>query len=127
MLTCVSFRPVVGLQFYHAAKILLAVAGPGSSQLQDLVGYSKLVEGEILLHSRMLCAISFSNDHFGCRINASHLVAMGAQFFTGREEQWRALDYFNVLQTTMAWPSEICQDMLRKAYSSRSESTSYTF
>ncbi|KAK5205016.1 hypothetical protein LTR96_006324 [Exophiala xenobiotica] len=118
---------IVGLQFYHAAKILLAIAGPGSSQLHDLVGYSKLVEGEILLHSRMLCAISFSNDHFGCRINASHLVAMGAQFFTGRQEQWRAVDYFNVLQTTMAWPSEVCQDMLRKAYSSRAETTSYTF
>lgn len=32
---------------------------------------------KVLMHVRMLCAISFSNDHFGCRINASHLIALG--------------------------------------------------
>jgi hypothetical protein len=87
------------------------------------------------MHVRMLCAISFSNDHFGCRINASHLIALGrattffclllgylaniftgARFFTGREEQWRILKYFEMLQNERAWPSRACQEMLRAAW-----------
>jgi hypothetical protein len=40
----------------------------------------------------------------------------GARFFTGREEQWRILKYFEMLQNERAWPSRACQEMLRAAW-----------
>lgn len=93
---------VVGLQFYHASKILLATHNPPDALFSNALDFNKHVEvytypllshlvhrrqmtllnpccgqAKILMHVRMLCAISFSNDHYGCRINASHLIAMG--------------------------------------------------
>ncbi|PYH35479.1 Zn(II)2Cys6 transcription factor [Aspergillus neoniger CBS 115656] len=79
---------VVGLQFYHTAKILLAshFPQPPSSphttpdtniNTNNTLTYHHHLKTTILPHVHALCAISFSNDHFGCRINASHCVAMG--------------------------------------------------
>ncbi|GAA89306.1 hypothetical protein AKAW_07420 [Aspergillus luchuensis IFO 4308] len=80
---------VVGLHFYHTAKILLASHFPQPSpphttpdtniNTNNTLTYHHhhLLKTTILPHVYALCAISFSNDHFGCRINASHCVAMG--------------------------------------------------
>ncbi|RAK91243.1 hypothetical protein BO79DRAFT_280542 [Aspergillus costaricaensis CBS 115574] len=79
---------VVGLQFYHTAKILLAshFPQPPSSphttpdtniNTNNTLTYHHHLKTTILPHVHALCAISFSNYHFGCRINASHCVAMG--------------------------------------------------
>ncbi|GAT28910.1 hypothetical protein RIB2604_02700950 [Aspergillus luchuensis] len=115
---------VVGLHFYHTAKILLASHFPQPSpphttpdtniNTNNTLTYHHhlLLKTTILPHVYALCAISFSNDHFGCRINASHCVAMGAQFLTGRGDQWRVIEYFRMLGTENAWPSRACLDMV---------------
>ncbi|GKZ75404.1 hypothetical protein AnigIFM56816_000056 [Aspergillus niger] len=71
---------IVGLQFYHTAKILLASHFPPphtNINTTNTLTYLHHLKSTILPHVHALCAISFSNDHFGCRINASHCVAMG--------------------------------------------------
>ncbi|OIW23251.1 hypothetical protein CONLIGDRAFT_719354 [Coniochaeta ligniaria NRRL 30616] len=108
---------VAGLQFYHAAKILLRTTFfEDQGGFTDMLQYNKHISANILSHARLLCGISFSNDHHGCRINSSHLLALGAQFFNGRQEQIRVLNYFDMLRDTSAWPSYECRKMLEEAY-----------
>ncbi|KAJ5610017.1 hypothetical protein N7510_006736 [Penicillium lagena] len=107
---------VVGLQFYHTSKILLATHYPLQGAFNDALSFNKFIKIAILPHVRNLCALSFSNEHYGCRINSSHCLATGSRFFTGREEQDRILDYFDMLQHKQAWPSRACKEMLNEAW-----------
>lgn len=36
----------------------------------------------------------------------------GAQFLTGRGDQWRVVEYFRMLGTENAWPSRACLEMV---------------
>lgn len=44
------------------------------------------------------------------------ILATAAQFFTGREERWRVLNHFLLLQEKQAWPSRACGEMLNHAW-----------
>ncbi|KAL4891215.1 hypothetical protein BDV59DRAFT_70624 [Aspergillus ambiguus] len=89
---------VVGLQFYHTAKIMLAAHCAPEGTYNNAVEFNRYLERNILPHVWHLCGISFSNEHFGCRINSSHCVAMGARFLNGRHDQWLVQEHFNTLQ-----------------------------
>lgn len=107
---------VVGLQFYHASKILLVTSNPVQPAFSGIISFNKYISANVLSHARSICAIAFSNKEFGTRINGSHLVTLAGQYFTGHEERSRVLQYMNMLQDVHAWPSKACLDMLDQAY-----------
>ncbi|KAJ6031601.1 hypothetical protein N7540_002333 [Penicillium herquei] len=70
---------VVGLQFYHACKILLATSNMKQSAFSDIISFNRYISSNVLIYARSICGIAFSNRDFGTRMNGSHLVTLAGQ------------------------------------------------
>lgn len=79
---------------------------------------------EIISPARLACAVCFSSDDFGAKINGTHLISWCGQFFTGKEEQRILAEFLKKFMEDTKWPNKTCYERLEQIWKGTRQSWS---
>ncbi|KAK7888416.1 hypothetical protein LTR67_008762 [Exophiala xenobiotica] len=109
---------VTGMQYYHIARIFLALCRPKVPHLG--LRYQRgrrAISAEVLTHVRAVCGICCSTSLVTARLTAcTALIACGSWFAeSSREEQELVLQILKRAQQENAWPTEsLSQELMEE-------------
>ncbi|KAI1629075.1 hypothetical protein EDD37DRAFT_36229 [Exophiala viscosa] len=106
----------VAWQHYYTAKVILAVDALHMQENTNILRLNRYTESQIFEPSRKLCGICLATREIGSEINGSHLVSWCGQFFTGKEEQRRLLDWLETTMLESRWPNRTCSERLQQIW-----------
>ncbi|KAJ9614439.1 hypothetical protein H2200_002575 [Cladophialophora chaetospira] len=117
----------IGWQQYYTAKTMLAVYRQKyqvQNTYHDINSYLNLyptLQSKVLVPARLTCGVVFSDKDIGSNINGAHLAYWCGQFFTGREEQRKMLEWLKESMERVQWPNRTCIERLQKVWGRRSD------
>ncbi|KAL4896718.1 hypothetical protein BDV59DRAFT_199069 [Aspergillus ambiguus] len=103
-------------QQYYTAKTMLAVYRQKHGVLDSYVDVNNYIHTKILPSARLACGVVLSDDDVGACINGAHLAYWCGQFFTGRDEQGKLLDWLERFMERVKWPNRTCIERLQKLW-----------
>ncbi|KAL4876039.1 hypothetical protein BJY04DRAFT_223525 [Aspergillus karnatakaensis] len=99
---------VLAWQQYYTAKTMFAIYRRKAQSLSSFRDINNYVNSTILLPARLTCGVVLSDTDTGSCINGAHLAYWCGQFFTGREEQRRLLEWLEGFMGKVKWPNRTC-------------------
>ncbi|ERT02501.1 hypothetical protein HMPREF1624_00800 [Sporothrix schenckii ATCC 58251] len=80
---------MIAMQFYHLAKVLLALHNPHPARGMDFLGFARALETEILEHALQLCGMTKTtgDKHPGVLVNAVQPLVICGRIFKKPDEQ----------------------------------------
>lgn len=108
----------VAWQQYFTARAVLAVHNMRMQMhsSKNILELNRYAETYVLGPARSLCGVCFMTEEIGSQINGSHLISWCGQFFTGKEEQRRILEWLEGTMLYMKWPNRACIERLQQIW-----------
>ncbi|KAL2848602.1 hypothetical protein BJX68DRAFT_267468 [Aspergillus pseudodeflectus] len=107
---------VVAWQQYYTAKTMLAIYQHKTQLVDSYRDISIHLNSTILTPARLTCGVVLSDTDVGSCINGAHLAYWCGQFFTGREEQIKLLEWLEGFMQKTKWPNKTCIMRLQKLW-----------
>lgn len=98
--------PAIALQYYHTAKILLAVAD--SARVKVGVGFReshRLLQEEVSHHASLLFGIYMHGEDRQSRLGAVHVISIAAPYIVDKAQQEAIVTLLTQLERDHAWPT----------------------
>ncbi|KAH8804367.1 hypothetical protein F5884DRAFT_795864 [Xylogone sp. PMI_703] len=109
---------VIGMQFYHMAKVLLALYNPNRASGMDFLELARMVEEDIREHTVQLCGMikSLGSRHPGALVNGVQPLILCGRSLKNREEQLELVRMLRQIERDTAWPTNQGIQSLQKAW-----------
>lgn len=106
---------VTGIQYYHAAMVLMAVHDPFRLKSgRDYMRIHRQLRDEVLHHAREMVGVCFGRrEDVPARLTLTHAIVACGAWFEGRVEQDLILELLREHDKKNGWPTEtVVTDLL---------------
>jgi len=107
------------MQFYHLAKVLLALHNPHQASGIDFLRFARSVEAEILKHTIQLCGMTkaLGSKHPGVLVNAVQPLVVCGRSLKKQPEQLELVRMLRQIEQDTAWSTAQGVQALQEAWS----------
>ncbi|OAG38744.1 hypothetical protein AYO21_07097 [Fonsecaea monophora] len=108
-----------GWQYYHLAKILLALYNPSLQRPGAGLKYQRAhleMERDVLEHARLACGIASSNDFVTTRFTLCAILLTCGGWFRSPPEQEAIIDLLSATGKESGWPTESVIEALKESW-----------